>query len=69
MTEPTTPAGWYDDGSGTGALRYWDGSAWTDHRAPAPTAPAAGPADTTTPIGDETPVASHDTLPYGSPAA
>lgn len=33
MTEPsTTPAGWYDDGSGN--LRYWDGSAWTEHRAP-----------------------------------
>jgi len=28
MTQ-TTPAGWYDDGSGR--LRYWDGEAWTDH--------------------------------------
>lgn len=25
----TTPAGWYDDGSGR--LRWWDGSAWTEH--------------------------------------
>ncbi|MCW2785009.1 MAG: hypothetical protein JWP74_1526 [Marmoricola sp.] len=24
----TTPAGWFDDGSGT--RRYWDGAAWTD---------------------------------------
>ncbi|MDQ0576702.1 DUF2510 domain-containing protein [Agromyces albus] len=46
MTDPrTTPAGWYDDGSGT--LRYWDGSAWTEHRAPSaaatePTADAPG---------------------------
>lgn len=26
-----TPAGWYDDGSGTGKKRWWDGQAWTDH--------------------------------------
>jgi hypothetical protein len=25
-------AGWYDDGSGTGAKRWWDGNAWTDAR-------------------------------------
>lgn len=25
-----TPAGWYDDGSGTGRKRWWDGQAWTD---------------------------------------
>ena len=25
----TTPADWYDDG--TGILRYWDGEAWTEH--------------------------------------
>lgn len=27
-----TPAGWYDDG--TGSERYWDGAQWTDHVAP-----------------------------------
>jgi hypothetical protein len=43
MTDPSrTPAGWYDDGSGTGTLRYWDGSAWTEHTAPA-ASPAAQP--------------------------
>ncbi|WP_259340675.1 DUF2510 domain-containing protein, partial [Clavibacter michiganensis] len=26
------PAGWFPDGSGQ--LRYWDGSAWTQHVAP-----------------------------------
>jgi hypothetical protein len=28
---PQPPAGWYQDGS---RFRYWDGQAWTDHRAP-----------------------------------
>lgn len=28
---PTTPAGWYPDPSGRYELRYWDGSAWTEH--------------------------------------
>jgi uncharacterized protein DUF4177/uncharacterized protein DUF2510 len=25
-----TPAGWYDDGSGTGRKRRWDGQNWTE---------------------------------------
>lgn len=28
------PANWYDDPQMHGQLRYWDGSAWTEHRAP-----------------------------------
>ncbi|WP_062202912.1 DUF2510 domain-containing protein [Demequina salsinemoris] len=36
------PAGWYADPSAPGTVRYWDGGAWTEHVAPAPTlAPAA----------------------------
>lgn len=35
----TTPAGWYDDGSGR--QRWWDGTQWTEHYAPAAEAPAA----------------------------
>ena len=27
----SAPAGWYPEGNGQ---RYWDGSAWTEHRAP-----------------------------------
>lgn len=27
----TAPAGWYPEGNGQ---RYWDGTAWTEHRAP-----------------------------------
>jgi hypothetical protein len=38
------PAGWYDDGSGS--LRYWDGTFWTEYTAArySPPAPASGPA-------------------------
>lgn len=38
----STPAGWYPEAEGR-QLRWWDGSAWTDHVAPAPSpnAPAA----------------------------
>lgn len=44
---PATPAGWYDDGSGT--RRWWDGTAWTDRfeepvLAPESTADVALPA-------------------------
>jgi hypothetical protein len=35
MTTPTTPAGWYPDPDGSGGQRYWDGTIWTEHRAPA----------------------------------
>ncbi len=27
----TVPAGWYEDPSGRFRLRWWDGTAWTDH--------------------------------------
>jgi hypothetical protein len=44
----TPPPGWYRDPSGPHLERWWDGTAWTDHRrtpeaaAPAPPAPRAG---------------------------
>ncbi|MBT2486714.1 MULTISPECIES: DUF2510 domain-containing protein [unclassified Microbacterium] len=51
----TTPAGWYDDGSGR--LRWWDGQQWTEHFAPE--APAAAEseaaADVQTPAGEAAP--------------
>ena len=36
MTTPPTPADWYPDPENPAGLRYWDGIAWTEHRAPAP---------------------------------
>ncbi len=54
----TTPAGWYDDGSGR--QRWWDGQQWTEHFAPeAPAAPEAAapevPAEPEAPAVDDAP--------------
>lgn len=38
-----TPAGWYDDGSGTGKQRWWDGQSWTAQYRPPP--PGGGISD------------------------
>jgi len=36
MSETPVPAaGWFPDPEYAGQLRYWDGAAWTEHRAPA----------------------------------
>jgi hypothetical protein len=43
MSDVSAPANWYDDPEHPTQLRYWDGVAWTDHRAPKP-APAPAPA-------------------------
>lgn len=58
----TTPAGWYDDGSGR--QRWWDGEQWTEHFAPETSAAAEsavpGAAETPateTPAIDEAPSA------------
>lgn len=38
---PSGGAGWYDDPAGSGTMRYWDGSRWTDALSSA--VPPAGP--------------------------
>lgn len=44
-SDPTPPppppaAGWYPDPSDPSLLRYWDGAAWSDHRAPRHVSPS-----------------------------
>lgn len=54
MSDPTMtpPAGWYADPDGSSALRWWDGTAWTDYRSSgAATERRALPAD----VSPETP--------------
>jgi len=72
----STPAGWYPDPEAEGAQRYWDGSAWTEHRSPAAEpgaaaagnaeAEAAGAADNADGTGAG---ADTDTVTYEAPAA
>ena len=56
--QETAPAGWYPDTGGT-QLRWWDGSAWTDHLAPTP---SADPVPTVEFVADRRRVYSHDML-------
>jgi hypothetical protein len=30
--QPSVPAGWYPDAERPGAMRYWNGAMWTEHR-------------------------------------
>lgn len=47
----TTPADWYPDPQDSASLRYWDGMAWTEHRAPARPPTFAGPPADSQPQG------------------
>lgn len=37
------PPGWYDDATGSGTQRWWDGQRWTDHLGPGLQQPAQYP--------------------------
>lgn len=65
-------AGWYADPRDAGRLRYWDGTAWTEHVAPS-AASAPAPAPSTTPAlgppAEQTATgAAHWTYPASPPA-
>jgi len=50
-----TPAGWYPDPSDQAQLRWWDGSAWTQHTHSAPPAQAVDLAKAPQPAGQHHP--------------
>ncbi len=54
--QPSVPPNWYPDPDGEG-LRYWDGTAWTTHTAPAvaPAEPAAESQAPTQPAASQAP--------------
>jgi hypothetical protein len=57
----TTPPGWYDDGRG--ALRWWDGTQWTEHvQTPDAEPPAADALDA--PAADGSVAAPAEPVPY-----
>jgi uncharacterized protein YbjQ (UPF0145 family) len=43
----TTPAGWFPDPQNASLMRYWDGTRWSEHVAPAEGAVPTMPASTT----------------------
>ncbi len=71
----TTPAGWYDDGSGR--QRWWDGTQWTEHFAPivesSPSAAGESAVETATDsvfeAADASDRSSSDTIPDSAAAA
>jgi Domain of unknown function (DUF4352)/Protein of unknown function (DUF2510) len=67
VTTPRTPAGWYADPDGSGGQRYWDGSAWTEHRSPAPHEPSepSEPTAAAEPPGSEQPTTVVPIRPAG----
>ena len=57
----STPAGWYDDGSGR--QRWWDGTQWTEHFAPNAPVEDAAPAVEASPVAESTPAYEPPAIP------
>jgi hypothetical protein len=53
MSDAQAPAGWFPDPEDPANLRYWDGTAWTEHRHPVQ--PVAAPAAATPAPAADTP--------------
>jgi hypothetical protein len=53
------PAAWHDDPDGSGRLRYYDGTRWTDHYADKPGQPPASPAQPAT-VSEQLPPATEE---------
>lgn len=54
----TSPAAWHDDPSGSGRLRYWDGTRWTNHYSDRPAGPEGHAQDQSPSSLETTPVAA-----------
>lgn len=64
----STPAGWYDDGSGR--QRWWDGVRWTEHYAPEQAMPAGQAATPQTmPASQAYEIVASGPMLYGAPAS
>jgi hypothetical protein len=79
MSDPNAAlpvAGWYPDPERDTQDRWWDGTAWSDHRRPreapagtvaAPPAPAYVPAGTANPYGPPSGASGSSVTPYATP--
>src|SRR5690349_16885522 len=61
----TTPPGWYDDGHG--ALRWWDGTQWTEHVAQPDAEPSPAPTEAEI-VAGQLGFGPHDAAPVGADA-
>lgn len=63
MSDATPPqAGWYADPENPSGERWWNGSAWSDHKRPSTTSPAA-------PVASAAPVVARVVAPAEAPVA
>jgi hypothetical protein len=75
MSDAQAPAGWFPDPEDPANLRYWDGTAWTEHRHPAqpadvPVAPTVEAAPAAAPQFAYSPTAAPGyAAPYGAAPA